>query len=146
MGYVLVPVPTEYVLDVMRWVLFRTVDDDDGDDRSNQDGERVAQLVSEVDDATRSLLRIVATATVKDEPLRLRDLADELGREAEDVRATLRSLNKQVLEGGRALMELRNETAVGVHGQTGTFAYVSMRPDLAGIVRSAATTTGDAAQ
>jgi hypothetical protein len=133
--YVLVPVPTEHVLDVMRWVVFR--EPGDGDDARKQDEERLAELLADADDGTRAMLGIVATATVKGEPLRLRDLADELGRPSDDVRANLRKLNEETLEGGRPLFQLRDEASVNIHGRTGTLSYVAMRPDLARIARSA---------
>lgn len=130
MGYVLVPVPTEFVLDVMRWVIFRAPSDDE------HDAVRLTHMLAEADEATRSLLLAVATATAKDENLRLRDLADRLGRDAEEVRAAVKTLNQEVLDEGRPIVELRNETSVGVHGQTGTSVFVSMRSDLVRIVRA----------
>jgi hypothetical protein len=134
LGYILVPVPTEYVLDVMRWVLFRAPD---ADELVARDIEQVERFLTDTDDATRSLLRLVASATIKGEPLQLRDLADELGEEPQAVRDAIERLNDEVLEDDdRSLIELRNDVAVGVYGRTGTMAFVSMRLALARTVRS----------
>jgi len=140
MRYVMVPVPSEYVLAVMRWVLFRAADEDAS--ALKQDEDRVLGLIRDADEFTRSLLAVVAAATVKDRPLRLRDLADELGRDGQAVRLAIRTLNQTVLAGGRNLLELRSEPAVGIHGQTGTIVYVSMRPGVAPIVRAATRARG----
>ncbi|MEO7573741.1 MAG: hypothetical protein ABIX10_15030 [Acidimicrobiales bacterium] len=126
------PVPTEHVLDVMRWVLFRG---EAVDAEVFGDPMRVVGLLKEADDDVRTLVGLVANATLRNEPLRLLDLADELGRTHPDVAATIEALNEHALEGERPLLELRNETSVGVHGQTGTIAHVSMRSDLALVAR-----------
>src|SRR6266545_7270739 len=141
MRYVMVPVPSEYVLDVMRWVLFRAADEDAS--ALKQDEDRVLGLIRDADEFTRSLLAVVAAATVKDRPLRLRDLADELGRDGQAVIRAIRTLNQTVLEEGRDLLEVRSEKAVGVHGKTGTTLYVSMRPAVAPIVRAATRADGE---
>lgn len=136
MGYVLVPVPAEYVLDVMRWVLFRA--DDEEVEPAEATAESVTTLFSEADDLTRNLLRIVATATAADDPPRLRDLADELELDAKTLRDRITELNdQQVAAGGREVLELRAEKAVGVHGQTGTIVFVGMRPEVAALIRVA---------
>src|SRR6266540_2109515 len=60
MRYVMVPVPSEYVLDVMRWVLFRAADEDAS--ALKQDEDRVLELIRDADEFTRSLLAVVAAA------------------------------------------------------------------------------------
>jgi hypothetical protein len=138
LGYILVPVPTEYVLDVMRWVLFRAPD---ADELVARDIEQVQRFLAETDDATRSLLRRVASATIKGESIRLRDLADELEQESQTVRETIDQLNSEVLDDDRELLELRNDVNVGALGRTGTMTFVSMRPALAPVVRSSTSST-----
>lgn len=138
MRYVMVPVPTEHVLDVMRWVLFRAPEDGDV---ATRDSARVTKLVSEADELTRSILLLVAAAAVRDEPLRLSDIADELDHDPQVVRTAVRDVNQHALGAGRNLLTVRSETAVGVHGNTGKIAYIAMRPDLARMVRAAAKAT-----
>lgn len=129
MGYVLVPVPAEFVLDVMRWVLFRAQDTDT--ELVQLETEQVQRFLATADDPTRALLHRAAEATVKALPLALRDLADELDMEPPAVRDRIEQLNHEILEGDRELIELRADVNVGVHGRTGTTAFVSMRPALA---------------
>ncbi|MFZ6004081.1 MAG: hypothetical protein ACOYXM_09130 [Actinomycetota bacterium] len=120
----------------MRWVLFRA-DDEEGEP-AKATAETIDALLSEADEVTRNLLRIVATATSADDPPRLRDLADELDLEGKALRDRIAELNDQhVAAGGRELLELRAEKAVGVHGQTGTIVFVGMRPDVAALIRAA---------
>jgi hypothetical protein len=134
-GFVLVPVPAEHVLDVMRWVLFRS-EAESGDERQ-RDAARVLGLLREADPDLRALLELVAAATIRGELLRLRDLADELGREVPDVTDTIEGLNSSVLDDGRPLIEVRAEQAVGVFGQKGAITYVAMHPHVARVVRLA---------
>lgn len=134
MRYVLVPVPADYVLEVMRWVLFRAPDEDN--DARREDEEHLRRLVAEADEPTRRLLLLAAKGTLRNEPLRLRDLADELEDDSAAVRATINRLNDD-MPGGHPLIKLRAEVTVGVHGQQGTIAYVEVRPDLAPIIRAA---------
>jgi len=134
-GFVLVPVPAEHVLEIMRWVLFRADEGSAGE--SGVDVARVTALASEAEPEIRRLLELVAVATIKNEPLRLRDLADELGRETAEVSEVIEVLNATTLDGDRELIEVRSETAVGVTGQRGTIAFVAMRVDLARAARLA---------
>lgn len=137
MGYVLVPVPTEFVLEVMRWVLFRSTDDPNAP--AEPPVEHVERLVAEADDLTRGLLVRVAKLTLGGEAASLRDLADELEIEASELRDLITGLNElQPLEDGRDLIELRADVNIGVHGRKGTSAFVSMRPDIAPLVTAAA--------
>lgn len=136
MRYVMVPVPSEYVLDVMRWVLFRAPDEDS--DNGMRDGLRLKNVLEEADELTRSLLVLVAKATIADNiPVRLTDAAEDLGQDAATLRAALRDLNLYALEGGRTLVKVSNEAAVGVHGRTGKISFLAMRPDHARLVRAA---------
>lgn len=135
MGFVLVPVPAEYVLDVMRWVLFRS--DAEGTGDVDADVARVTALLANAEPEVRALLEVVAEATIRNEPVRMRDLADELGQVSADVSDAIEALNASTLDGGRELLEVRSETAVGVDGQKGRITYVSMRPLLARVVRMA---------
>lgn len=133
MRYVMVPVPTEFVLDVMRWVLFRAPEEDPS---PMKDEARLRTLMEESDDLTRSVLQLVADATVNDVPLRLTEVADQAGHDAGAIRAALRSLNATALSGGRDLVRVAEEVAVGIHGNRGKIAFLTMRLEHARLVRT----------
>jgi hypothetical protein len=135
MRYVMVPVPAEHVLDVMRWVLFRAPDEDY--ETVARDAARVTNFMSEADELTRTVLLRVAEATMTDEPLRLSDVAGELDKDAQTINAVIRDANNVALGAERPLIEIRFESAIGVHGQTGKVSFLGMRPHLARQVRSA---------
>ena len=135
MRYVMVPVPSQYVLDVMRWVLFR-VPDEEGQ-AARRDASRVVQLLEELDEDKRALLLLVAKAVGKDDTLGVTDAAEELGVQPQVVIDGLRAINRQALW-GKDIMTLRTEPKVGVLGQAGTVSFVTLRPDIARLVRAAA--------
>jgi hypothetical protein len=140
--YVMVPVPREYVLDVMRMVLFRAPEED-GDD-SALDEASLRQLLSEVDDLARSLAAMVAKAAITNEPLSLGDAADVLEQDSQTIRATVRALNRHPLAAGRRIIRVQAEPAVGVLGNTGSVPHLAMRPDVAKVIRAASNAPGSA--
>jgi hypothetical protein len=133
--YVLVPVPSEYVLDVMRWVLFRAPDEQAGNE-TGRDLARVESLLSELDDFMRSLLLLVAKSVAADDALKLTDAADELDRRPQDVSDAVRAINLKAVW-GKDVVTLRSEPAVGVRGQHGRASVLTMHPDIARLVRAA---------
>jgi hypothetical protein len=135
-GFVLVPVPAEHVLDVMRWVLFRA-DEEDTDPQLRGDTARLMELIARADPTVCALLGRVADATIRKEPLLLRDLADELGRTTGEVTEAIEALNIEALSDERPFVELRKETAIGITGTPARILYVAMRRDLARIARRA---------
>ena len=76
-------------------------------------------------------------ATLRKEPLLLRDLADELEQTTGAVTEAIELLNLQTLSEERPLVELRKETALGITGTPARILYVAMRRDLARVVRVA---------
>jgi hypothetical protein len=134
MRFVMVPVPREHVLDVMRWVLFRAPDDDDP--RGMRDHARIKTFLEGTDPATREVLHLVAKATSSSDALRLTDVTEQLDVEADVVRGILRDINRNALGAGRDLVQLAQETTVGVHGQTGRVLFLRMRPEHASVVRA----------
>jgi hypothetical protein len=134
MRYVMVPVPSEHVLDVMRWVLFRAPNEDVHS--GMRDAARIQKLADEADDTTRTLLRLVADATVTDTPLRLTDVADELDQEPAALNELVRALNSTALGAGRELVRVSNEPGVGVFGKVGAVSFLVMRAEHARLVRS----------
>lgn len=139
MRYVMVPVPSEFVLDVMRMVIFRAPDDDEVSDM--RDESRLVTLLREADDGTRALLALVARATNDNEQLRFSDAADELEVDGDALRAQLAKLNAEALGGGRQLIGITDEIAVRVHGNVGRNRYLVMRPEHARMVRAIARRT-----
>lgn len=134
MRYVLVPVPSEFVLDIMRWVLFRAEEAVDPGDLADE--TRLRQLFDESDDLTRAVLALVAATTLEDRPLRLSEAAEELDQEADAIRACVKRANATALGAGRDLVAIATETAVGPLGKRGKVAYLRMRPEHARAVRS----------
>jgi hypothetical protein len=134
--YVMVPVPRQFVLEVLRWILFRAPGE--RTDGTGRDAARMVELVEEAHAAERALLLRVARATIRDEALRLDDAAEELGQSAQDIGAMVRRINQRALGGGRNLMRIRSDPGVGVRGVPGRTSYLEMRPDFARAVRDAA--------
>jgi hypothetical protein len=139
LSFVQVPVPREHVLEIMRWVLFRTEEDDSARER---DRERFTTYLAEADAEARRLLELVATATLEGQPLRLRDLSDLLDQDRPSTQALLEEIDRDALDEGRHLLERQNEPAVGVEGQKGSRVLIGMREDLARLVRSRAVEGG----
>jgi len=131
--YVLVPVPSEYVLDVMRWVLFRAPEESEG---TGRDVARAVQLLEALDEDQKALLLLVAKSVGEDDNLRVSDAAAELGQEPRAVTDAVAAINKKALW-TKGIVAVRSETGVGVHGQTGKFSYITMRPEIARLVRAA---------
>jgi hypothetical protein len=139
-GFVQVPVPEQHVYEIMQWVLFRSQDWTPG--AVDEAAERIVAFVAQEGSATRTLFERVARAAMEQEPIRLRDLADELEITTATLTATVDDVNQRVLD-GEPVIERRNETAVGIHGQTGQVAFLSMRLDLARRVHAALPRGGD---
>jgi hypothetical protein len=132
--YVLVPVPSEYVLDVMRWVLFRSPDEEG--DTSGRDLARVEALVSELEELERSVLFMVAKSVWKDDSLSLRHAAEDLEQPAPLILDTIRAINRKSMW-GRDMIMVRQDTAVGVLGVHGRVSVLTMLPETARLVRTA---------
>jgi len=143
MRYVMVPVPTAFVLDVMRLVIFRAPDDDDLS--SARDEARLEKLMEESDELTRSLLLLVAKATVDSVQVRFSDTGLELDLNGEAMRALLKKVNGEALGGGRELVGFSDEIAVRVHGNVGKDWFLVMRLEHARMLRSIAREAGERA-
>ena len=135
MRYVMVPVPSEHVRDVMGWVLFRSHGYETGS--GMRDKPKLRQAVAEADDLTRSLLSLVAGATAEGGRARLIDVAEQLDAEPDALLAALSEINEHALGDGRKLVRISNELAVGVDGKRGRLSFLEMRPEHARVVRAA---------
>ena len=134
MDFVLVPVPAEHVLAIMKWVLFRAETDQEGE-RPAKDLGRATSLVVLAEPELRLVLGAIAEAAIRNEPIRLRDLADDHNLSNEELNDLIINLNQTILDPDRALIEVSIETAVGVSGNTGHLARVSMQRDFALLIR-----------
>lgn len=134
MPYVMVPVPEEHVEEAMAAVLHiihrgRRVD---------WDAESVNELFHEVDEATRSLLSIVARATITDKPLTQRDAADRIEITEREITALIRDLNDRAAEASRPpMVQNKAVTQTLPNGRTREARALTMPSELAELVREA---------
>ena len=137
MRYVMVPVPTEFVLDVMRMVVFRAPDDED-EGSAIRDEARIVRLVEEADPDTRGLLLLVARTTAVGDQLRLTDAAEALEMSGDALNELMRKVNALALGPSRDLIGVSEEIAIRVHGNVGKNRYLVMRPEHAAVIRRVA--------
>ena len=134
MGFVQVPVPEQHVYEVMEWVLFRSHEwTAEAVDRTV---DRIVAFATEEGPPMSALFERVARSTIEHEPVRLRDLADELDIPSATLSAMVDDANERALD-GEPVLERRNHRSVGIHGQPVDLAYLSMRLDLARHVSAA---------
>ena len=141
MRYVMVPVPSAFVLDVMRMVIFRAPDDDDVS--SARDEARLEAFMEGSDELARSLVVLVAKATVDSRQVRLSDTALDLELDGEPMRTLLKQVNDDAFGGGRQLVGVSDEIAVRVHGNVGKDWFLVMRLEHARMLRSIARRSDD---
>lgn len=108
MDYVMVPVPEEHVVDVMlhiaRLVARASV--------VPWTDEAVTELFDEVDEASRSVLSLVARATTAEKDVSDEDAADSLELNVREVRAIVRDINEVAQRGKREPLVALRETSV----------------------------------
>ena len=135
MRYVMVPVPSQFVMDVLRLVVFRAPPEDAA--TTARDQGQIEELLSTADDQTRTLVIQVASGSTGDEQLRFADAADLLEITGEALSLLVRDINDSIgLGEGRELIGVAEEVAVRVHGNVGRNRYLVMRPEHAKIVRA----------
>jgi hypothetical protein len=108
MDYVMVPVPEEHVVDVMMYIARLVA-------RANVvpwTDEAVAELFDEVDEASRSVLSLVARATTADKELSDEDAADSLELKVREVRTIVRDINEIAQRGKREPLFSLRDTSV----------------------------------
>lgn len=136
----MVPVPSEFVMDVLRMVVFQAPDPDDVS--GMRDHARIRGTLAAADEPTRSLILHVARATLDDDRLRYSEAAEALAMDGDALRVVLRELNANALGGERELIMISDEVAVRVHGNRGRNRYLNMRPEHARMVRAVAKDEG----
>jgi hypothetical protein len=127
-GFVEVPVPEEHVYEVMRWVLFRS--HEWTADAVERAVERIVAFASAEGPPMAALFERVASSAMQHDPLRLRDLADELDMPSQQLSAMVDDANERALD-GEPVLERTTQGAVGIHGQAVHLAYLSMHIDIA---------------
>jgi transcription initiation factor IIE alpha subunit len=133
MEYVMVPVPEEHVVEVMQHVARLVARasvvpwDDDG----------VAALFDEVDEASRSLLSLVARTAVAGKELSDEDAAQRLELNVREVRGIVRDVNDTAQRTKREpLLALREATVVLRNGRSVPRRMFAMVEPIARAIRA----------
>jgi hypothetical protein len=132
MPYVMVPVPEEHVLDVMRLVLRRS--------RAQEplmewDSESVSEFLVDSDDDTRAIVLFVARATLVEEAIRIPGLSEALGLPVSTVLPAMGAANKRSLAAGRErILLMRSEAAVADDGTVTRVEEFAMPGRLAAMI------------
>src|SRR4051794_27806242 len=95
--FVLVPVPAAHVLDVMRWLVYR---DTQRTGAAEWDEAALADMLASLPDSTRTILDLVAEATIGERELSVRDLAAEVRQDPKDVATTIQDINRRARDRG----------------------------------------------
>ncbi len=135
MNFVLVPVPADHILAVMKWVLFRAEADHKGVGL-NDASTTLVSLLRDAEPELRSWLGAIAEAAIRNVPIQLRDLADDRNLTTEELLEAISDLNHSVLDSDRELIEVSTETAIGVSGNTGKIVRLSMPRNFARLIRA----------
>jgi hypothetical protein len=134
MPYVMVPVPEEYVQDVMQFVLREMAK------ASEQpwDEESVTALFHDVDEANRSLLAYAARATIGGTDISEAQVADMLQLRQREVANIIRDLNERASKDNRTpLVTTRVVTETLPNGRTVAKRVLEMSGGVAPVVREA---------
>jgi hypothetical protein len=133
MEYVMVPVPEELVVDVMQHVARLVA-------RASVvpwTDEAVQQHFDDIDEAGRSLMSLVARATVAGKDLSDEDAADALELSVREARAIMREVNDVALREGREPLLALRETMVTLrNGRTVSKQIFTMAEPVARMVRA----------
>lgn len=134
MAYVMVPVPEEYVEDVMNYMLKAMA-------RASQeqwDQEKVTQLFAEVDELSKALLAHVSRAIVEGREVYETDAAKAVQLSQRETAAIVRELNELAREMNRPSLIFRRPTVeVLPNGRTMDRFAVVVEEDIAPLVLDA---------
>jgi len=134
MRYVMVPVPSEHVREVISLVLLKSSSEGKN---AVRDLTRIRKLVSDSNGVTRAVLRLVADATVEDTPLSVAAVAEQLHEDETTIRGVLRDLDMRALDPDQALVRVHDESVVDAHGRRTRTSYLTMPPRRAELVHDA---------
>jgi hypothetical protein len=134
MRYVMVPVPEDFVEEVMQFILRAIA-------RASiqpWDTESATEIFGEVDEATRSLLAFVARAAVDGGELDAADAARKIQLTVREAAGIMNELNTLARDANRPiLINSRMVTERLPNGRTSEKRVLSMEPDVADLVRAA---------
>jgi hypothetical protein len=129
MRFVMIPVPSEHVREVIDIVLFSSPDTER---KPIRDEARVRTLVRESDPVTRALLRTVAEAAVAGTEVTVADVAAAIGEEEANVLGIVRDLGVRALQRLVVLRTPERRRISGTNDDT-----LSMEPRRAELVLTA---------
>lgn len=134
MPYVMVPVPEEHVEEVMRFMLRALA-------RASEeewDLEAMTAIFDGSDEITRTLLSVVARATLGDKQVSDRDVAEATQLSVRESTAIIRELNELAREENRPNVLVRNPTTERLpNGRLTEKIVVAMEPEIAELIAEA---------
>jgi hypothetical protein len=131
MGYVMVPVPSEHVREVIGMVLAKS---SDSSKNAVRDHTRLTRLVEGSSDLTRSVLEVVARAAVEGSRLSLPAAAEAAGHDEAVVVAVLNELEMRAVSRSASLVTVEEEPRDGRPARSARTSYLTMRPERARLV------------
>lgn len=134
MPYVMMPVPEEFVEDVMQFILRATA-------RASitpWDEESISRLYDEVDEGSRSLLAFVARASASGEELAAADAARRIQLTPRETLGIVNELAAMTREENRpSLVAVRSVTERLPNGRTADKRVLQMEPEVSDLIRAA---------
>lgn len=139
MGFVMVPVPEEHVLEVMAHVARLVARQPAGEWPAKQwDQDELDRLIADCNDRTRDLLSFLAHRSRAGKEITPREIATALELERSDVPGILGPLNRQFRKANRApLFESRLRTVTSPEGRPEKRRSLMMSKETARMVRAA---------
>jgi len=134
MSYVMVPVPEEHVEAVMQFVLRAIA-------RANIEAwteESVTEVYGEIDEASRSLLAVVARLAASGDAVDAAEAARQIQLNQREAVGIVNELNALTRDRNRpSLMTLRTVTERLPNGRTKARRVIDVEPEIADLVRAA---------
>ena len=136
MQYVMVPVPEEHVLDVMRYVLRVSRSSEEGTE--DWDYENIERLFEDANELSRSLLSFLAHPTRAGQEVGPPEIAQALELQLSDFAGIVGPLNRQVRKLNKVpLFDSRVVNTTTPSGRQVKKRMFVMTPELAAMVRTA---------
>jgi len=134
MPYVMVPVPEEHVVDVMQFVV-RLINKSS---REPWDEAAIDDLFQEADEGVRSLLSVVASATLKGEDITVSEAARALELQLRDLGAIQAPIMEAANDLNRVpLIEMVQSERTGPAGRVRQVRNMAMEREVAEMIRAA---------
>lgn len=133
MEYVMVPVPEQYVADVMQHVARLVAQAS----VIPWDNESAAQLFDEVDEVSRSVISLTARSTTAGKGLSDEDAAQALELNVREIRGIVRDLHEAAVRNKREpILSLRETSVVLRNGRTVQKRMFAMNDEVARAIRA----------